>query len=88
MKILLNDVQVVQIDPLQEASKIMNLPKEPSEQATHAGALELYSHGLLHGWWPEDSPKNYQELDSIGESEFKDIVWYILQAAYAAENSN
>ena len=66
----------------------MTLPKEPSEEATHAGAVVLYSYGTQHSWWPKDLPKNYQELDSIGESEFKDIVWYILKAAYAAENSN
>ena len=66
----------------------MNLPKEPTKEAIHAAATELYSYGCLHKWWPEDLPKNYQELDSIGESEFKDIVWNILKAAYAAENSN
>jgi len=66
----------------------MSLPKEPSEKAIHAAVVELYAHGHIHRWWPESLPKDYRDMDSIGESEFKDIAWHILKAAYKAENSN
>ena len=66
----------------------MSLPKEPSKKAIHAAAVELYAHGHNHRWWPESLPKDYRDMDSIGESEFKDIAWHILKAAYKAENSN
>ena len=53
----------------------------PTEAQVLAAARCLYQQGLEHGWWPENCPQRFEDLDEIGREEFEAIAERTLVAA-------